>query len=182
MYTRRQWLVKWELAFLACREGGMYAGNAILVYWPNIWWDKSSGGSLGHCSLRVKANHRHARKVQHHSNAYLHWFLDSISSISAFGDRFFFWNPVQSFWLHRPIWLELPYFVYTPDCPDYRAFDVVPPVRKNFPSSPPPPPFISSFFSTFFSSSFAFFLLKMAIVLPTGQWYAPSAVINDVWY
>ena len=23
--------------------------------------------------------------------------------------------------------------------------------------------------------------LKMAIILPTGQWYAPSAVINDVW-
>ena len=23
---------------------------------------------------------------------------------------------------------------------------------------------------------------KMAIILPTGQWYAPSAVINDVWY
>ena len=22
----------------------------------------------------------------------------------------------------------------------------------------------------------------MAIVLPTGQWYAPSAVINDAWY
>ena len=96
MYTHMQWLVKWELAFLACREGGMYAGNAILVYWPNIWWDKSSGGSLGHCSLRVKANHRHARKVQHHSCAYLHWFLDSISSISVYGDRFFFWNPVQS--------------------------------------------------------------------------------------
>merc|ERR1711994_830658 len=24
--------------------------------------------------------------------------------------------------------------------------------------------------------------LKMAIILPTGQWYAPSAVINDAWY
>ena len=24
--------------------------------------------------------------------------------------------------------------------------------------------------------------LKMAIILPTGQWYAPSAVINDTWY
>ena len=23
---------------------------------------------------------------------------------------------------------------------------------------------------------------KMAIILPTGQWYAPSAVINDGWY
>ena len=23
---------------------------------------------------------------------------------------------------------------------------------------------------------------KMAIILPTGQWYAPSAVINDAWY
>ena len=23
---------------------------------------------------------------------------------------------------------------------------------------------------------------KMAIILPTGQWYAPSAVINDTWY
>ena len=23
---------------------------------------------------------------------------------------------------------------------------------------------------------------KMAITLPTGQWYAPSAVINDAWY
>ena len=22
---------------------------------------------------------------------------------------------------------------------------------------------------------------KMAIILPTGQWYAPSAVINDAW-
>merc|ERR1711952_266459 len=24
--------------------------------------------------------------------------------------------------------------------------------------------------------------LKMAIILPTGQWYAPSAVINDAWF
>ena len=24
--------------------------------------------------------------------------------------------------------------------------------------------------------------LKMAILLPTGQWYAPSAVIHDAWY
>merc|ERR1712155_214381 len=24
--------------------------------------------------------------------------------------------------------------------------------------------------------------LKIAIILPTGQWYAPSAVINDAWY
>ena len=24
--------------------------------------------------------------------------------------------------------------------------------------------------------------IKMAIILPTGQWYAPSAVINDAWY
>ena len=24
--------------------------------------------------------------------------------------------------------------------------------------------------------------LKMAIILPIGQWYAPSAVINDAWY
>ena len=24
--------------------------------------------------------------------------------------------------------------------------------------------------------------LKMAIILPRGQWYAPSAVINDAWY
>ena len=24
--------------------------------------------------------------------------------------------------------------------------------------------------------------LKMAIILPTGQWYAPSAVLNDSWY
>ena len=23
--------------------------------------------------------------------------------------------------------------------------------------------------------------IKMAIILPTGQWYAPSAVINDAW-
>ena len=23
---------------------------------------------------------------------------------------------------------------------------------------------------------------KMAIILPTGQWYAPSAVINVPWY
>ena len=23
---------------------------------------------------------------------------------------------------------------------------------------------------------------KIAIILPTGQWYAPSAVINDAWY
>ena len=23
---------------------------------------------------------------------------------------------------------------------------------------------------------------KMAIILPTGQWYAPSSVINDAWY
>ena len=23
---------------------------------------------------------------------------------------------------------------------------------------------------------------KMAIILPTGQWYAPSVVINDAWY
>ena len=23
--------------------------------------------------------------------------------------------------------------------------------------------------------------LKMAIIQPTGQWYAPSAVINDAW-
>ena len=23
---------------------------------------------------------------------------------------------------------------------------------------------------------------KMAIILPTGQWYAPSAVFNDIWY
>ena len=23
---------------------------------------------------------------------------------------------------------------------------------------------------------------KMAIILPTGQWYAPSAVIDDAWY
>ena len=25
-------------------------------------------------------------------------------------------------------------------------------------------------------------IIKMAIILPTGQWYAPSAVINDAWY
>ena len=25
-------------------------------------------------------------------------------------------------------------------------------------------------------------MMKMAIILPTGQWYAPSAVINDAWY
>ena len=25
-------------------------------------------------------------------------------------------------------------------------------------------------------------LIKMAIILPTGQWYAPSAVVNDAWY
>ena len=25
-------------------------------------------------------------------------------------------------------------------------------------------------------------IVKMAIILPTGQWYAPSAVINDAWY
>ena len=24
--------------------------------------------------------------------------------------------------------------------------------------------------------------IKMAIILPTGQWYAPSAIINDAWY
>ena len=24
--------------------------------------------------------------------------------------------------------------------------------------------------------------IKMAIILPTGQWYAPSTVINDAWY
>ena len=24
--------------------------------------------------------------------------------------------------------------------------------------------------------------IKMAIILPTGQWYAPSAVINAAWY
>ena len=24
--------------------------------------------------------------------------------------------------------------------------------------------------------------IKMGIILPTGQWYAPSAVINDTWY
>ena len=24
--------------------------------------------------------------------------------------------------------------------------------------------------------------VKMAIILPTGQWYAPSAVITDAWY
>ena len=24
--------------------------------------------------------------------------------------------------------------------------------------------------------------IKMAVILPTGQWYAPSAVINDAWY
>ena len=24
-------------------------------------------------------------------------------------------------------------------------------------------------------------ITKMAIILPTGQWYAPSAVINDAW-
>ena len=28
----------------------------------------------------------------------------------------------------------------------------------------------------------ALFDIKMAIILPTGQWYAPSAVINDAWY
>ena len=25
-------------------------------------------------------------------------------------------------------------------------------------------------------------VIKMAIILPTGQWYAPSAVIYDTWY
>ena len=25
-------------------------------------------------------------------------------------------------------------------------------------------------------------IIKMAIILPTGQWYATSAVINDAWY
>ena len=25
-------------------------------------------------------------------------------------------------------------------------------------------------------------VVKMAIILPTGQWYAPSAVINYAWY
>ena len=25
-------------------------------------------------------------------------------------------------------------------------------------------------------------MIKMAIILPTGQWYAPSAVINYAWY
>ena len=25
-------------------------------------------------------------------------------------------------------------------------------------------------------------IVKMAIILPTGQWYAPSVVINDAWY
>ena len=24
--------------------------------------------------------------------------------------------------------------------------------------------------------------VKMAILVPTGQWYAPSAVMNDAWY
>ena len=24
--------------------------------------------------------------------------------------------------------------------------------------------------------------IKMAIILPTGYWYAPSAVIKDAWY
>ena len=24
--------------------------------------------------------------------------------------------------------------------------------------------------------------IKIAIILPTGQWYAPSAVINDAWW
>ena len=24
--------------------------------------------------------------------------------------------------------------------------------------------------------------IKNGLILPTGQWYAPSAVINDVWY
>ena len=27
-----------------------------------------------------------------------------------------------------------------------------------------------------------FRIVKMAIILPIGQWYAPSAVINDAWY
>ena len=31
-------------------------------------------------------------------------------------------------------------------------------------------------------NEFRIFLIKMAIILPTGQWYAPSAVINDAWY
>ena len=25
-------------------------------------------------------------------------------------------------------------------------------------------------------------VLKNGLILPTGQWYAPSAVINDAWY
>ena len=25
-------------------------------------------------------------------------------------------------------------------------------------------------------------LMKNGLILPTGQWYAPSAVINDAWY
>ena len=24
--------------------------------------------------------------------------------------------------------------------------------------------------------------IKMTIILPTGQWYAPSTVINEAWY
>ena len=30
--------------------------------------------------------------------------------------------------------------------------------------------------------SLLIFKVKMAIILPTGQLYAPSAVINDAWY
>ena len=31
-------------------------------------------------------------------------------------------------------------------------------------------------------SSLVHIYIKMAIILPTGQWYAPSTVINDAWY
>ena len=31
-------------------------------------------------------------------------------------------------------------------------------------------------------SKFPVVWLKMAIILPIGQWYAPPAVINDAWY
>ena len=40
----------------------------------------------------------------------------------------------------------------------------------------------SKYFPHFPIHSFLLQRPKMAIILPTGQWYAPSAVINDAWY
>ena len=35
---------------------------------------------------------------------------------------------------------------------------------------------------TYLGSAFIVLNEKMAVILPTGQWYTPSAVINDAWY